>query len=95
MDINTEHWTIDYYNPDGTAHYRPKKAFDDEYSAQGACFAINIKPHTIHKAVAYKCSECSKWHIGHHTKVLTEAEKEKIRIQLDKWRIVNKNKFNK
>lgn len=95
MDIKTEHWTFDYFNPDGSAHYKPKKIFESEYEAQDFCFKINIKDHTIRKAVAYKCSVCGNWHIGHHVTVLTNSEKEKIRVQYEKWRLINGNKLVK
>lgn len=89
-EIKNGHYTIGQYSSDGNHILRPKVSFDSELKAQKKCFELNIKPHTIHKAVAYKCSVCGKWHIGHHyDRVLTDSEKAKIKEQYNKWKFIH------
>lgn len=52
----------------------PKKGFETENEALYNAFRINSMEHTIHKMVAYKCSKCFKWHIGHNETVLTDED---------------------
>lgn len=41
--------------------------------------SLNLSEKQIHKAVAYKCSVCHKWHIGKSNKVLTEKDVKKYK----------------
>ena len=68
----------------------PKKGFETENEALCNAFYINSKEHTIHKMVAYKCSKCSKWHIGHNETVLTDEDHRHYKELLR-----NNTKFNK
>ena len=91
MEYDNKHRTVEGYNLDGSKRYKAKKSFDTELKAQETGFKLNIKPETIHKLVAYKCSICHKWHIGHHgNKTLDEKTKLKIQKQYNEWKIINK-----
>lgn len=84
------HYTIYGYDVDRKPLYKAKKTFLTERDAVIRCFQINLAPHSIHKAVAYKCRKCGKWHIGHHKGVtLTETEREKIRIKFERFKVIN------
>lgn len=57
----------------------PKKAYNSDKEAITAARKMNLKGKQIHKAVAYKCSVCNKWHIGRNSKILTEKEKDRYK----------------
>ena len=85
------HYTANGYDSNGNKVLRAKKSYDTETEAQEVCFFLNTRSETIHKAVAYKCGTCGKWHIGHHKdKELSIVDKEKIMQQWKKWKIVHK-----
>lgn len=86
-----EHQTLDHVDMiTEEIILRNKKSYATELEAQHLCFKLNLLPHSIHKAVSYKCSICGKWHIGHNSrKTLTEDNREKIERKYRKWRIVN------
>ena len=86
---NREHYKIESVDKSGFYTYVPKKAYS-ELQAQQMCFFINMKPETIHKIVCYKCKICGQWHLGHHSgKVMDNEEKEKVKKQYQKWKVVH------
>ena len=89
--VNNEHYKFEGYNPDGSKRFVSKKSYPNEIKAQVAAFELNLKPHgVIHKVIAYKCSKCGMWHLGHHKgKKLTNDDIEKIKKQYEKFKIVH------
>ena len=92
---NSKHYKFEGYDKDMNKRMVPKKAYPNEVSAQIACYELNLKPHSIHKIVCYKCPTCGKWHLGHHSnKQLTDDDRSKIRKQYKKFKILhNINKY--
>ena len=92
---NSKHYKFEGYDKDMNKRMVPKKAYPNEVSAQIACYELNLKPHSIHKIVCYKCQTCGKWHLGHHSnKQLTDDDRSKIRKQYKKFKILhNINKY--
>ena len=92
---NSKHYKFEGYDKDMNKRMAPKNAYPNEVSAQIACYEINLKPHSIHKIVCYKCPTCGKWHLGHHSnKQLTDDDRSKIRKQYEKFKILhNINKY--
>lgn len=87
---DNSHYTIYGYDAERKPLYKAKKGFLTEIDAVLRCFQINLAPHSIHKVVAYKCAKCGKWHIGHHNNItLTEAERQKIRVKFERFKVVN------
>ena len=87
---DNSHYTIYAYDSERKPLYKAKKGFLTEIEAVLRCFQINLAPHSIHKVVAYKCDKCGKWHIGHHNNiVLTEAERQKIRVKFEHFKVIN------
>ena len=64
---------------DGVIIESPKRAYDTDKQAIAEARSLNLSEKQIHKAIAYKCSICHKWHIGKSNKVLTEKEVERYR----------------
>ena len=90
-DSKSMHYTVSGYDSNGNKVLRPKIGYDSEIKAQELCFFLNTRKETIHKAVAYRCPTCGKWHIGHHKgKELNDTDKAKIMQQWQKWKIINK-----
>jgi hypothetical protein len=87
---NRQHYKVESIDSELNMKYVPKKAYDTELKAQEMCFFLNLQPTSITKMVAYKCPVCQKWHIGHGGKIIDANEREKIRLQYEKWKIVNK-----
>ena len=56
-----------------------KKTFDTEQEALKMARFLNTKENTIHKMVAYKCSECGKWHIGRNKTLLSNKDREEYK----------------
>ena len=84
------HYTIYAYDALGKPLYKAKKGFLTEIEAVLRCFQINLAPHSIHKVVAYKCDKCGKWHIGHHKNItLTDAERQKIKVKFEHFKVIN------
>ena len=92
---NSKHYKFEGYDKDMNKRMVPKKAYPNEVSAQIACYELNLKPHSIHKIVCYKCPTCGKWHLGHHSnKQLTDDDRSNIRKQYEKFKILhNINKY--
>ena len=92
---NSKHYKFEGYDKDMNKRMIPKKAYPNEVSAQIACYEINLKPHSIHKIVCYKCPTCGKYHLGHHSnKQLTDDDRSKIRKQYEKFKILRRiNKY--
>ena len=92
---NRKRYKFEGYDKDMNKRMVPKKAYPNEVSAQIACYELNLKPHSIHKIVCYKCPTCGKWHLGHHSnKQLTDDDRSKIRKQYEKFKILhNINKY--
>ena len=65
------------YKEDGTVVRNPKRRFDTSDSAIQSAMYMNAKESTVHKFVAYKCSKCGGYHIGHTKKVLTDKDRAK------------------
>lgn len=87
---NSKHYKFEGYDKDMNKRMVPKKSYPNEVSAQIACYELNLKPHSIHKIVCYKCPTCSKWHLGHHSnKQLTDDDRSKIRKQYEKFKILH------
>lgn len=75
-----------YRTEDGTEVKRNKKKFETSDIAIITAKKINAMEGTIHKLVAYKCSKCGFYHIGHTNKVLTDKDKMKARIFLKHYK---------
>ena len=87
---NSKHYKFEGYDKDMNKRMVPKKAYPNEVSAQIACYELNLKPHSIHKIVCYKCPTCGKWHLGHHSnKQLTDDDRSKIRKKYEKFKIIH------
>ena len=87
---NSKHYKFEGYDKDMNKRMIPKKAYPNEVSAQIACYELNLKHHSIHKIVCYKCPTCGKWHLGHHSnKQLTDDDRSKIRKQYEKFKILH------
>ena len=87
---NSKHYKFEGYDKDMNKRMIPKKAYPNEVSAQIACYELNLKPHSIHKIVCYKCPTCGKWHLGHHSnKQLTDDDRSKIRKKYEKFKIIH------
>ncbi len=69
-----------HIDTNGNPVYKSKKAFDTDKDAIAYAKMVNSMnaDHLIHKLVAYKCSECGKWHIGRTTTLLSEKNREKL-----------------
>ena len=65
------------YKEDGTEIRNPKRRFDTSDDAIRSAMFMNIKESTVHKFVAYKCSKCGGYHIGHTKKVLSDKDRAK------------------
>ena len=80
MSIRSHTYRI--IHEDGTVTEFPKRSYENERDALAAARRINALGHDIHRMVAYKCSKCNKWHVGHNHTVMTperrEKDKEKI-----------------
>jgi len=66
-----------YKEEDGTEVRNPKRRFNTSYDATRSAMYMNLKESTVHKFVAYKCSKCGKYHIGHTKKVLSDKDRAK------------------
>ena len=62
----------------------PKKSYDSEKEAIAAANRINAYGNDIHKMVAYKCSKCDKWHVGHNYTVMTDERREEAKEKIKK-----------
>lgn len=87
---NRQHYKVEGLDSVLNKRYVPKKSYDTEVKAQEVCFLLNLQPTSITKLVSYKCPVCHKWHIGHGGKIIDAVERDKIRQQYEKWKIVNK-----
>lgn len=88
---DNSHYTIYGYDAEGKPLYKVKKGFLTGFDATLRCFQMNLAPHSIHKAVAYKCAKCGEWHIGHHGNMtLSETERQKIKVKFEKSKIIHK-----
>ena len=88
MDKNP-HYTFDRYDAEMKPQYKPKKGFKTEIEAVFRCYQLNLLPHSIHKAVAYKCPKCGMWHIGHNNITLTDKRREQIRVDFKHFKKVH------
>ena len=70
---------VNYYLPDGTPVYVKKAAYDTDKDAIEAARRLNLNVQQIHKAVAYKCPKCHKWHVGRNRTVLTDKDRKHYR----------------
>lgn len=87
---NRQHYKVESMDLEGNKKYVAKKAYDTEIQAQETCFFLNLQPNAIRKLVTYKCPVCNKWHIGHGGKVIDAVERDKIRQQFEKWKMIQK-----
>lgn len=69
--------TYTLYTQDNSEVRQPKRKFKTSDEAIRAAMFMNIKESTVHKYVAYKCSKCGFFHIGHTSKLLTEKDRKK------------------
>jgi len=69
--------TLIRIDPDGTKHYKSKKAYNTLDEAIKAAKRMNSQEKNITKVVSYKCKKCFKYHIGRNGKKLSDKEKEK------------------
>lgn len=67
-----EHTTTTIEN--GLTVEKNKIAYDTDKEAITAARKMNLNGKQIHKAVAYKCKVCGKWHIGRNKTLLTDKE---------------------
>ena len=61
---------------------KPKKSYNTEKEALKIARFLNTKENIIHKMVAYKCSECGKWHVGSNSTVLTDEDRKHYKDML-------------
>lgn len=62
----------------------PKRSYDTEKEAIAAANRINAWGHDLHKMVAYKCSKCEKWHVGHNNTTMTDERREEAKKKIEK-----------
>lgn len=74
------HWN-QYVDGDNVIRI-PKKSFNTEVDALSAARIINAYGHSAFKMVAYKCSKCDKWHIGHNGTYMTRERREEAKDKL-------------
>lgn len=60
----------------------PKKSYNTEADALSAARIINAYGDSAFKMVAYKCSKCDKWHIGHNGTYMTKERREEAKDKL-------------
>ena len=84
-----QHYYFYGYNSEMIPIYMPKKGYENEVDAIMVCFKLNLAPHSIHKAVSYKCGKCGKWHIGHNKTTLTDRKRDEIRKQFEHFKKVH------
>lgn len=58
---------------------KEKIGYETDKEAIEKARQMNLRPDTIRKVVAYKCSVCQKWHVGRTNKTLTEKDREHYR----------------
>ena len=56
---------------------KEKKSYSNMDTAIEVARSMNMRPETIHKAVAYKCKVCGQYHIGRTKKEITDKDREK------------------
>ena len=78
--------TIERYDENNNPVYKNKTAHATLDIAIIEAKKMNIRETTIHKLIAYKCSECHKYHIGKSKKMITDKER-------NKWKLELKNKI--
>lgn len=66
---------INYYLDDGTPVYTKKVVYNNDRDAIEAARRLNTNIQQIHKAVAYKCPKCHKWHVGRNHTILTDKDR--------------------
>ena len=69
-------------DPDGTKHYKYKKAYATLDAAIKGAKMVNAMDKQITKVVGYKCNYCHKYHIGRNGKTLTDKEKYKYKKEV-------------
>lgn len=70
---------LSHYDELGNPVYMKKVAYETDKEAIEAARKMNTNPRQIHKAVAYKCPLCFKWHVGRNHTVLTDKDKAKYK----------------
>lgn len=85
--------TYTLYTQDNVAIRQPKRKFKTSDEAIRAAMFMNIKESTVHKYVAYKCSKCGFFHIGHTSKLLTEKDRKKANQFINSLRKQKKNGY--
>jgi tetraacyldisaccharide-1-P 4'-kinase len=68
---------------DGQRLLKPKRAFNTLDDAIAEAKKLNLLSDHTQKLVAYKCTDCYKYHIGKNGKVITEKEKFKLKREKD------------
>ena len=86
---NKKHYTFSGYDSNMNPTYRVKKGYNCEVDAVLRCYQLNLSPQSIHKAVAYKCPTCGRWHIGHNNVTLTNDIREKISIKFEHFKRIH------
>ena len=84
-----------YRLDDGTEVKRNKRKYATSDFAIAAAKNMNAMEKTIHKYVAYKCSKCGFYHIGHTSKLLSEKDRTKAKQFIKYNSIIKKNGFNR
>jgi len=74
--------TFDTISENGEIVRRPKKQFNTLDEAIKIAKIENAKPNHIHKVVAYKFTECHKYHIGRNGKEISEKERAKLKQEI-------------
>ncbi len=74
--------TIAAIKTNGQIIYKNKVVYNTLEEAIYAAKKGNCNEEQVSKLVAYKCTYCSKYHIGRSSKVLTEKDKKKNRIEV-------------
>lgn len=71
--------TFYHIGSNGEKVMKSKQKYETDKEAIEEARKLNCFPESIHKAVAYKCNTCGKWHVGRTNKELTEKEKSHYR----------------
>lgn len=69
---------------DGTPVYTKKVVYNNDRDAIEAARRLNANIQQIHKAVAYKCPECHKWHVGRNHTILKDKDRKHCKETISK-----------
>jgi recombinational DNA repair protein RecR len=74
--------TISGVDSVGRKVMKDKNSFNTLKEAIVTCKNLNSRMDRTHKVVSYKCTGCSKYHIGRNGTVITDKYRDKLRKEL-------------